>query len=89
MQKSTYCLKIFFMNSTNPQNEYIPLSVNISLRRDTLRLLKEMAADMGISVNEVLSFLTEDSVIDLELDEELRRIEIPNKCKGKEKGLTI
>ena len=68
------------MNSINPKNEYVPLRVNISVRRDTLRLLYEMATDMGISINEVLSFLAEDSVIDLELDEELKEIKIPNQC---------
>ena len=68
------------MNSIDPKNEYVPLSVKISLRRDTLRLLGEMASDMGISINEVLSFLAEDSVIDLELDEEIKEIKIPNKC---------
>ena len=35
---------------------------------------------MGISINEVLSFLAEDSVIDFELDEELKEINIPNQC---------
>jgi len=39
-----------------------------------------MAQDMGISINEVFSFLAEDSVIDLELLEDLNEIEIPNKC---------
>ena len=68
------------MKSTNPQNEYIPLNINISVRRDTLRLLVEMAEDMGISINEVLSFLAEDSVIDLQLDEKLEEIIIPDKC---------
>ena len=68
------------MNSINPKNEYVPLRVNISVRRDTLRLLCEMANDMGISINEVLSFLAEDSVIDFELDEELKEIKIPNQC---------
>ena len=68
------------MKFTNPKNEYIPLRINLSLRRDTLRLISEMANDMGISIDEVLSFLTEDSVIDLELDEDLRDIRIPNKC---------
>ena len=68
------------MNSINPKNEYVPLRVNISVRRDTLRLLYEMATDMGISINEVLSFLAEDSVIDFELDEELKEISIPNQC---------
>ena len=67
------------MKSANPENEYIPLDLRISVRRDTLRLISEMAQDMGISINEVFSFLAEDSVIDLELLEDLNEIEIPNK----------
>ena len=68
------------MKSANPENEYIPLDLRISVRRDTLRLISEMAQDMGISINEVFSFLAEDSVIDLELMEDLNQMEIPNKC---------
>ena len=68
------------MKSANPENEYIPLDLRISVRRDTLRLISEMAQDMGISINEVFSFLAEDSVIDLELIEDLYEIEIPTKC---------
>ena len=68
------------MKSANPENEYIPLDLRISVRRDTLRLISEMARDMGISINEVFSFLAEDSVIDLELLEDLNEIEIPIKC---------
>ena len=68
------------MKSVNPKNEYIPINLNISVRRDTLRLISEMARDMGISINEVFSFLAEDSVIDLELLENLDNVEIPNKC---------
>ena len=68
------------MKSASPENEYIPLDLRISVRRDTLRLLSEMAKDMGISINEVFSFLAEDSVIDLELMEELNNINIPSKC---------
>ena len=68
------------MKSANPENEYIPIDLRVSLRRDTLRLISEMAQDMGISINEVFSFLAEDSVIDLELLENLDEIEIPNKC---------
>ncbi len=68
------------MKSINPKNEYVPLRINLSLRRDTLRLISEMAKDMGISIDEVLSFLAEDSVIDLEIDEDLREIKIPNSC---------
>ena len=68
------------MKSANPENEYIPLDLRISVRRDTLRFISEMAQDMGISINEVFSFLAEDSVIDLELLEDLNEIEIPNQC---------
>ena len=68
------------MKSANPENEYIPLDLRISVRRDTLRLISEMAQDMGISINEVFSFLAEDSVVDLELLENLNEIEIPNEC---------
>ena len=68
------------MKSANPENEYIPLDLRISVRRDTLRLISEMSQDMGIIINEVFSFLAEDSVIDLELLEDLNEIEIPNKC---------
>jgi len=68
------------MKSANPENEYIPLDLRISVRRDTLRLISEMAQDMGISINEVFSFLAEDSVIDLELMEDLNIVNIPTKC---------
>ena len=68
------------MKSINPHNEYVPLRINLSLRRDTIRLISEMANDMGISFDEVLSFLAEDSVIDLEIDEDLRGIRIPSSC---------
>ena len=68
------------MKSVSPENEYIPLDLRISVRRDTLRLISEMAQDMGISINEVFSFLAEDSVIDLELLDDLNKTEIPNEC---------
>ena len=68
------------MKSANPENEYIPLDLRISVRRGTLRLISVMAKDMGISINEVFSFLAEDSVIDLELLEDLNEIEKPSQC---------
>ena len=68
------------MKSANPENEFVPIDLRISVRRDTLRLISEMAQDMGISINEVFSFLAEDSVIDLEILEDLDEIEIPEKC---------
>ena len=72
------------MKSANPENEYIPLDLRISVRRDTLRLISEMAQDMGISINEVFSFLAEDSVVDLELLESLENVEIPHRCSLKD-----
>ena len=72
------------MKSINPKNEYVPLRINLSLRRDTLRLISEMANAMGISIDEVLSFLAEDSVIDLEIDEDLKEIIIPSSCSLEE-----
>ena len=72
------------MKSSNPKNEYVPLRINLSLRRDTLRLISEMANDMGLSIDEVLSFLAEDSVIDLEIDEDLKGINIPSSCSIEE-----
>tara|TARA_Y100001978_G_scaffold191416_1_gene195497 strand:- start:129 stop:380 length:252 start_codon:yes stop_codon:yes gene_type:complete len=72
------------MKSINPKNEYVPLRINLSLRRDTLRLISDMASDMGISIDEVLSFLAEDSVIDLELDEDIKEIKIPSSCSFQE-----
>ena len=68
------------MKSASSENEYIPLDLRISVRRETLRLISEMAKDMGISINEVFSFLAEDSVVDLELLEDLNEIEIPSQC---------
>ncbi len=72
------------MKSINSHNEYVPLRINLSLRRETIRLISGMAHDMGMSFDEVLSFLTEDSVIDLEIDEDLRGIRIPSKCSIEE-----
>ena len=31
------------MKSINPKNEYVPLRINLSLRRDTLRLISEIS----------------------------------------------
>ena len=72
------------MKSINSHNEYVPVRINLSLRRDTLRLISEMANDMGLSIDEVLSFLAEDSVIDLEIDEDLKEISIPSSCSLKD-----
>ncbi len=57
------------------------LPVIISLRPETARLLTEMAEDMDVSIEEVLSAITEDSVDELcnrpEFEED---VVIPSSC---------
>ena len=69
------------MNSKKISDQNISVSVNLSLKAETLRLLNEMAEDMGASLEEVLSSIAEDSVIDLKrLQDDLGIVIIPEKC---------
>ena len=69
------------MNSKRSSGHNISLSVNLSLKDETLRMLMEMADDMGASLEEVLSSIAEDSVIDLKrLQDDLGIVIIPEKC---------
>ena len=69
------------MNSNNCSGQNVSLNVNLSLKDETLRMLIEMANDMGASLEDVISSITEDSVIDLErLQDELGIVIIPEKC---------
>ncbi len=69
------------MNSNNRSGKDISFSVNLSLKNETLRMLIEMADDMGTSLDELLSSIAEDSVIDLKrLQDELGIVIIPEKC---------
>jgi len=69
------------MNSKRSSGQNISISVDLSLKDETLRLLMEMADDMGASLEEVLSSIAEDSVIDLKrLQDDLGIIIIPEKC---------
>lgn len=69
------------MKSSRSQGENISFPVTISVTADTVRLLSEMAEDMGISVDDVLSVLAEDAAIDLENSFTcLEKISIPDKC---------
>ena len=69
------------MNSNSYSSQNISISVNLSLKDETLRLLIEMADDMGISIDDILSSIAEDSVIDLKrFQQELGIIFIPDKC---------
>ena len=80
-QKDRQYLNIFFMNSNNCSGKNISISVNLSLKNETLRMLIEMADDMGASLEDVISSIAEDSVIDLKrLQDELGIVIIPEKC---------
>ena len=69
------------MNSNNCSGQNVSINVNLSLKDETLRMLIEMAIDMGASLEDVISSITEDSVIDLErLQDDLGIVIIPEKC---------
>ncbi len=69
------------MNSNNCSGHSVSINVNLSLKDETLRMLIEMANDMGESLEDVISSITEDSVIDLErLEDDLDIVIIPEKC---------
>ena len=69
------------MNSNNCSGRNISISVDLSLKDETLRMLIEMADDMGTSLEDVISSIAEDSVTDLKrLQDELGIVIIPEKC---------
>ena len=69
------------MNSNNCSDQNISISLDLTLKDETLRMLIEMSNDMGVSLEEVISSITEDSVIDLErLQDDLGIVIIPEKC---------
>ena len=69
------------MNSTSGSGQDISFNTNLSIKAETLRLLIEMADDMGASLEDVLSSIVEDSVIDLKrLQDDLGIVIIPEKC---------
>ena len=69
------------MNLNSRPGQNVSINVNISLKEETLRMLIEMANDMGASLEDVISSITEDSVIDLErLQDDLGIVIIPEKC---------
>jgi len=54
------------MNSDKASGDQVLFPVTISVKANTARLLSEIASDMGISLDDVLSVLAEDAAIDLE-----------------------
>ena len=73
------------MNSNNCSGQNISISVNLTLKEETLRILLMMADDMGASLEDVLSSIAEDSVIDLKrLQDDLGIVIIPEKCSNQD-----
>ncbi len=69
------------MNSNSCSDQNVSFNTNLSIKGETLRLLIEMADDMGASLEDVLSSIVEDSVIDLKrLQDDLGVVIIPEKC---------
>tara|TARA_B100000700_G_scaffold56104_1_gene60446 strand:+ start:348 stop:587 length:240 start_codon:yes stop_codon:yes gene_type:complete len=69
------------MNSNSGSEQNITFNVSLSLKNETLRMLIEMADDMGASLEDVISSIAEDSVIDLKrLQDDLGIVIIPEKC---------
>ena len=69
------------MNSNNCSDQNISININLSLKDESLRMLIEMADDMGASLEDVISSIAEDSVIDLKrLQDDLGIVIIPEKC---------
>ena len=69
------------MNSTSGSGQDISFNANLSIKAEPLRLLIEMADDMGASIEDVLNTIVEDSVIDLKrLQDDLGIVIIPEKC---------
>ena len=75
-------LKLFFMKYLDP-GEHVLFPVVLSVRADVAVLLREMADEMGTTMDELISALAEDSACDLESycpKERLEDVVIPDKC---------
>ena len=74
------CLNIFFMKYLDPE-ELVLVSFIASLKRGTALVLDEMAKDLGISIDELLSAIAEDAVTGLMREREvLQDVFIPDSC---------
>ena len=69
------------MNLSPSSRDNVLFPVTISVTAETVRVLAQIAEDMGISVDDVLSVLAEDAVIDLESKSlTTENVFIPDKC---------
>ena len=69
------------MNAGSLSGDHVLVPVTITVKASTVRLLSEIAQDMGISLDDVISVLAEDAAIDLEIKcKHLIGTIIPDKC---------
>ena len=69
------------MKYLDPSADQVLVPLIISVRADTAQLLSEMAKEMKVSIDEILSSIAEDAVIGLERDGSfLDDVYIPDKC---------
>ena len=77
---SSSCLNIFFMKSLDPADRVL-VSVTLNVRVETAELLREMAQEMDLGIDDVLSAIAEDSIIGLTKKEDfLEDVYIPDSC---------
>lgn len=63
------------------EDRLVSIGLKLSVKAETARLLVQMADDMEISLDDIMSSLAEDAVIDLKrIHEELDMVFIPDKC---------
>ena len=68
------------MNAGSLSGDHVLVPVTIAVKASTVRLLSEIAQDMGISLDDVISVLAEDAAIDLEIKYKPLETVIPDKC---------
>ena len=81
-EEEAWCLNIFFMKHLDPaEHELFP--VLISVRADAAQLLREMASEMGTTLDELISALAEDSACELAGPRDsLDDVFIPDSCSA-------
>ncbi len=80
----TLCLNIFFMKFLDPSDRVL-VSVTLNVRAETAELLEEMAREMELSIDDVLSAIAEDATIgSKKCDDFFEDIYIPDSCSTKD-----
>ncbi len=73
-------LKILFMKYLDPSADLTLVPVVLSVHPQTAQLLNEMSRELGVSIDELVSSIAEDSVTELEKPIEFMETVLPDKC---------